>query len=63
MYFVMNPPNGPQIEPQEIDRLISNFGKKPEPERSQEIQDALSSWKEKFREIQRDHLRLEDRER
>ena len=59
----MKPPNGPQIEPQEVDRLISSSGRKPEPERSQEIQDALSSWKEKFREIQRDHQRSMDRGR
>jgi hypothetical protein len=51
------PPNGPEIAPEDVDRLIARFGDKPNPEKSQEIEDSLMSWKEKFREVQRSHER------
>lgn len=42
------PPTGPEFEPEDVDRLISRFNRSADPEKRQELDDALKSEKERF---------------
>ncbi len=50
---------GVKFEPEEADRLIANFGDKPDPEKQRELDEGLRAWKEKFQELQRGHAAQE----
>jgi hypothetical protein len=53
------PPTGPEIEPEDVDRLIAKFNRSAEPEKRSELDEGLRAWKEKFQELQRGHAAQE----